>query len=299
MPASTATSTAIASASMTTRPHDGDARTAGLRELDELAAGLSPLPGLSGAAYATGHAAFEARSTQRAMLTSWLRDHLSRRTGDMSVLSVGCGDGTVDAALATTLAADTGRVVRYGGLDPHAASAGRFLAAVGVVGGVEVSAAVGRAEELPDGPAYDVVICLHSIYYVKDLGRTVRALVERLAPGGEVIIGVAPRGDLNVLAATLAPEVDGSRQWWAEDLAEQLVVAELQAERVSLHGRLHLDDCLDPCDPTGREVLDFAVQAVLPDSLRLPVLDHLISLRLPGPGLVLDHPVDVVVVPGR
>ena len=55
---------------------------------------------------------------------------------------------------------------------------------------------------------------------------------------------------------------------------------------------------LDAGCPAGRRVLDFAVQAVLPDRLRGPLLAQLQALALPGPGLVVDHPADGWVVRG-
>ena len=67
----------------------------------------------------------------------------------------------------------------------------------------------------------------------------------------------------------------------------------LDAEQQSLHGTLSLEDCLDSDDEQGRLAVDFAVQAVLTDALRDRVLEHLLAVRLPGPGLSIDHPVDI------
>lgn len=268
-----------------------------LAALHAAAAPLLPLPALDGDGYAAGHAAFEARSTQRALLTGWLRDRLVTRTGDVAVLSVGCGDGTVDVQLARALAETPGRTVRYDGVDPHRPSVDRFLAAVGGVDDVQATGTVGRGEHCAGGATYDVVLCVHSLYYVHDLAATLRQLVSVLSPGGEVVVVLAPLGDLNRLTSALAPPLDGHAQWWSHDLADALVEEGLDAEHVALHGTLSLQDCLDPADGTGRQVLDFAVQAELPDALRGPVLDHLTSARLPAPGLAVDHPVDVWTVP--
>lgn len=261
-------------------------------ELAALAGPLLPLPALTAERYAAGHAAFEARSTQRGLLLAALTRRLAGRTGAVSVLSVGCGDGALDTQIARDLAVP-GRLVRYAGLDPHAGSAGRFLASVGAVDGVHATASVGRAERLQPDQRFDAVLCVHALYYVDDLASTLKTLARLLLPGGELVIALAPHGELNQLAAALAPDLDGHRQWWSHDLADALVAAGLDAERSTLHGRLHLDDCLDRDDQTGRLVLDFAVQTELPAVLRQPVLDHLVSVRLPGQGLVVDHPVDV------
>ena len=257
-------------------------------ELDD----APPLAALSRAAYARGHAAFEQRSTQRALIADWLVERLDRRTGPLSVLSVGCGDGDLDAAVARRLAAGRAGALRYDGLDPHAASAGRFLAAVGGIDDVVSGARVARADSVPAEPAYDVVVAVHCLYYVADLEQVVRRLLGAVRPGGELLVLLAPVGPLNALAAHLAPSTGGHRQWWSQDLAGALTETGLHADRVELHGRLRLDDCLDADDPVGRDVLDFTVQGVLPAGLREPVLDHLIAVRLPGQGLTLSHPVD-------
>lgn len=273
-------------------------RASSLTRLDGLAGladPLLPLPALTPERYAAGHAAFESRSDQRDRLADWLCQHLLAREGDVRVLSVGCGDGQLDAVLAT--AAATGdRDVVYDGLDPHPPSAGAFLARVGAIDGVTASAGVGRAESLVSG-GYDIVLAVHSLYYVTDLSETVEQLCDALLPGGELVIALAPRAELNALAATLAPPVEGHRQWWAADLDAALDALDgLAVDRHRVEAVLDLEDCLDQGDPTGRAVLDFAVQAVLPPVLRDAVIDHLVSVRLDGQGLPIAHPVDLRVV---
>jgi hypothetical protein len=70
--------------------------------LDELrAATASSLPpnGLAPRTYARDHATFEALSNQRGLIADWLVDRLSSsRTAPLSVLTVGCGGGALDAA---------------------------------------------------------------------------------------------------------------------------------------------------------------------------------------------------------
>jgi len=76
--------------------------------------------------YARDHAEFEARSSQRALITAYLLGQLAYLgDGPLSVLSVGCGDGAVDAALAEALTSSASDgPVRYVGVDPNASSVG-------------------------------------------------------------------------------------------------------------------------------------------------------------------------------
>lgn len=64
-----------------------------------------PLDALDPAEYALGHALFEKRSNQREHITRWLIQQLAARAaGPTRVLSIGCGDGSVDARVAAALA---------------------------------------------------------------------------------------------------------------------------------------------------------------------------------------------------
>lgn len=276
-----------------------------LARLREAAEELGPLPGLSGEGYAAAHALFEARSDQRALVVAWLRDRLAARAATaqpVSVLAVGCGDGSVDVHLADLLTSrDPARPVRYLGLDPHGPSATAFaarLAGLHRVGLVEDALATTFAAAPPlETPPWDVVTFVHSLYYVPDVTVALRSALALLAPGGEVLVLAAPQGPLNALAAALAPPVTGGHpQWWSSTVAaavDGLVVAgAVASSRGRLAGRLDLTGCDDAHDPAAREVLDFTVQARLPVALRPAVLAHLRAIALPGPGLVVDHPLD-------
>lgn len=264
-----------------------------IARLRERAAPRLPLAPLSPERYAAGHEAFEARSTQRGLIAGYLGDHLADRTGELSILSAGCGDGALDALVAARLASPD-RPVAYAGLDPHPSSAACFLRALGGLPNVRASAAVGSIEELAPEPGYDVVLSVHCLYYVRDLTQAIRRLLAAVRPGGELVLVLAPRSGLNDLASLLAPPVDGRYQWWLDDLVEALAGTGLGVDRASVTGTLDLSDCLDADDQTGRSVLDFTLQARLPDVLHGPVVEHLQTLG--GENLQLAHAVEVLVV---
>lgn len=69
-----------------------------LDELRVATASSLPLNGLAPRTYARDHATFEALSNQRGLIADWLVDRLSSsRTVPLSVLTVGCGGGALDA----------------------------------------------------------------------------------------------------------------------------------------------------------------------------------------------------------
>jgi len=269
-----------------------------LEALQEARAGAPALPGLSPMTYARAHRVFEGRSDQRGLIVEHLRRRFADRApGPVAVLSVGCGDGTVDAPLATLLAdAEPARPVRYVGVDPHGDSTAAFAGALGALGRpsltVETHTTTFAAARVA-GP-FDVVTFVHSTYYVADLEATLAAAHALLRPGGELLVVSAPRAGLNAVTALLAPAVAGTSQWFGDDVADAVSACGLPLDGVTrLDARLDLEGADD-------EVLDFTVQARLTPELRPLVRDYLASIS-PGPGARdVPHPVDVyrVVRPG-
>ena len=249
-------------------------------------------------AYARGHDLFEARSDQRSQIIGWLGDRLDRRAdaARLDVLSVGCGDGTVDAALArrSCALAPPGARRSWTGLDPHPASVAAFREALEALDapGLDIGCEVSTFADLRAGARFDVVTCVHSLYYVQDLASSLRHALDLLRPGGELLVLHAPLGTLNGFAAELAPLVAGGPQPWSEDVAAELARLPVSVACTELHASVDLTDA-GSADPA---LLDFTVQAVLPPRQRAAVIEKLDAHRLPGPGRRLAHPVTGFVV---
>ena len=241
--------------------------------------------------YARDHAEFEARSSQRALITAYLLGQLAHLgDGPLSVLSVGCGDGTVDAALAEALTSSApDRPVRYVGVDPNASSVKEFERRLHGLGrsSLEVQGVAATFGEAELVGGFDVITFVHSMYYVPEVAETVRAAYDLLAPGGVLIVLSAPRGDLNRLAGVLAPPLDGHHQWFSDDVSAGLEAAGLHSvETEALVASVDLTDASD-------DVLDFTVQGRLTEDLTPLVRAYLRAVALPGDALVVGHPVDV------
>ncbi|MBY6676345.1 class I SAM-dependent methyltransferase [Rhodococcus sp. BP-332] len=252
------------------------------------------LAGLEPDSYARLHSAFELLSDQRDLIAEHLAGRLGTRgDGPISVLSVGCGDGVLDVRLAAGLVlAVPGRPVRYVGIDPWIGSVERFTATMAALGADELSAD-GHVASFGDSPVddetFDVVMFVHSMYYVADVGTTLRAALALLRPGGELWVAVAPSAELNALVGVLAPPLEGHRQWFSGDVGDAFVDAGIVVDDVAtLHALVDLASASD-------EVLDFAVQARLTPDLQGPVRAYLDAVSVPGAdgGLRVPHPVDV------
>ena len=265
--------------------------------LDQLRAarfGGTVLPDLAPDAYARGHAAFEIRSDQRALIGNHLAARLATRdTGPVSVLSVGCGDGSLDAPLAATLVdAMPARPVRYVGIDPFVGSTTGWAAAMADLARPGLSAEVHTSTfaDAPVSELFDVVTFVHSMYYVPEVAPALLAAHALLKPGGELLVLSAPRGALNQLVEVLAPPVDDHEQWFSEDVAAGFAQAGLRVDETST-----LDALLD-LDEASDEVLDFTMQAQLTPELRPLIREYIDAVSVPHPATGVPHvphPVDV------
>ncbi|MDZ7931355.1 MAG: class I SAM-dependent methyltransferase [Rhodococcus sp. (in: high G+C Gram-positive bacteria)] len=264
-----------------------------LDALRALRRGTGALAGLEPDSYARGHAAFERLSDQRSLIAEDLAGRLARM-GDrpISVLSVGCGDGSLDGRLAAGLVQrKSGRPVRYVGIDPWPGSVELFTAKMAALGADELSveAHVASFDDAPVDETFDVVLFVHSMYYVADVGATVRAALNLLRPGGELWVAIAPSAALNALVGVLAPPVEGHRQWFSGDVEKAFVDGGIAVDDV-----VSLDALVDLASASD-EVLDFAVQARLTPELYGPVRAYLGAVSVPGSDgkLRVPHPVDV------
>jgi SAM-dependent methyltransferase len=269
--------------------------------LREAASAAPALPALSAEQYARTHAVYEAASDQRVRLQAWLTGQLPPLlpgSDPVRVLGVGVGDGTVDAPLAAALVAG-GRRVYYTGVEPHPASAARFVGRLAALGadGLVPAVVIGEFADHDPGAPVDVVHFVHSLYYVADLGAALDHALAVVRPGGLVVAATAPREPLCALTELLCPW-DGHRPWFAEDVRAELDLRGLDVREERLVGRLDVRDVL--ADPEGRcaDVLDFLVgagTAAMHPDVRRHLLAHLAELAEPGHTGSVPHPLDVVV----
>lgn len=267
------------------------AATTAVDRLRDAVRGRPPLEPLDPAEYALGHAQFESRSDQRARLTRWLVRHLAvRAAAPTRVLSIGCGDGSVDASVAAELAS-RGHEVDWVGVEPHAPSGRLFLDRMQSTEGVRATLLTDRFDRAQPGGSHDVALAVHSLYYVDDLAATLRRACSLLAPGGELVVLHAPREPLNALIPLLCR---GAHQPFADEVVRTL----RDIGRTPLVTRIdcRLDLTATGVAETDRRLLDFTVQARVPADLAPRLRDALAERALPGPGLVLPHPLDAIIV---
>ena len=254
--------------------------------------------------YAQTHAIFEAASDQRARIRDWLAETLPPRFGEivdrpLRVLGVGVGDGSIDAPLAAALAAD-GRPVHYEGVEPHGASAARFLTRLEALDrpGLSAAASVCNFADFEGAGDRDLVHFIHSLYYVEELGAALDHALRLLRPGGLLVALLSPRPPLSEVAATLA-EHGGFPQWYAESLDAQLASRGLSAERVMIGATLDVSSMYADPGGTGEQLFDFLAQVrtrELSAATRDAILAYLGEIADPDHPTRLPHPVTAVMI---
>ncbi|GAA4692819.1 class I SAM-dependent methyltransferase [Nocardioides nanhaiensis] len=260
--------------------------------------GAPALPGLDSQTYARAHLAFESRSDQRRLIAEHLAGRLAARAGQsISVLSVGCGDGTLDVPLIQgLLGADGARSVRYVGVDPYETATTELARAMGALDdpALQVETHSTTWESAPVSGTFDVITFVHSMYYVPDVAAAVAKACSLLRPGGELVVLSGPRGAMNTLVDICAPPIDGHPQWFSDDVAAGIAEAAAPAHlEVAPVERL---EALLALEPVTHDVLDFVVQARLTPEARELVLACLRSAAVPDPAsgrFEVPHPVDV------
>ena len=224
--------------------------------------GATPVP-LEGDHYASSLAIYEAASDQRGRILAWTREALIPQLDaeQASIFSVGCGAGDLDKEI---LAASTkqSQVVAYVGLEPDASQCERFLSQMGNKenGRVQVEARNVGFEDLHDPRRYDLVIMVHSLYYMANPAWAVEKALGLVKDGGRLVILLAANDTLNELSSSFW-EVEADREaWFSEDLDAYMNQLGLSYKRERIEARLNVTQCFNPASAAGTQIADFIAQ---------------------------------------
>ncbi len=244
------------------------------------------------------HVAFEASSTQQ----DQLRDRLAERRlpAQASILSIGCGCGILDAPLARRIAA--GRRLRYVGLDPNPLHCRDFADRFAdVAPTVDREVITSPFEGFTTSERFDVVLFVHSHYYLEDVPRALARATAVLRPSGALVVAAAPRGHLNRLAELFWPDRPADNVWFSEALCRHFEACGIDRPPQRIEARLDVTACFTGSDH-GAKIRDFVVHA---DTRRLPerVRAHIdgalwaMGREEPDGRWTVPHPVDLFDIP--
>ena len=258
-------------------------------------------PRLDEATYLRTQRMYQAHSDQRVRIAQWLCDRLPPLPSDRAtvrVLSIGCGDGTLDVALAATVI-ERGKRLDYVGIEPSSAAGETFLERLGQLPDVHPTLVNAILEDAAlDGP-FDLVVAIHSLYYIHDLPGQLRRLLGAVRAGGSLIVMNAPLLGLNQLVEALAPAGDGTSLIYSDEVSDILAGLECVASRERIDAALDVSPCCDLRSEVGRDILQFLthadLEAVSP-SFHRALVDYLRAIAFVPDGTLVPHPVDAFVV---
>jgi SAM-dependent methyltransferase len=224
--------------------------------------GSKPVP-LEGEHYASSLAIYEAASDQRQRILAWARESMIPQLDAerASILSVGCGAGDLDREILAASVEQSERVA-YVGLEPDARQCQRFLSQMTEEsdGRARVEARNAYFEDLQDSQRYDLVILVHSLYYMPDPTEAVDRALSLVDDGGHLVILLAANDTLNELASSFW-EVEADRQaWFSEDLRAHLDLYGLSYECERIEARLNVTPCFEMDSAVGTQLADFIAQ---------------------------------------
>jgi SAM-dependent methyltransferase len=270
--------------------------------IDRSIGNLEQVHALSNKDYAQCLEVFEANSDQRFRILDWLEENILTHMlkSSNSILSVGCGAGAFDEHVLKYL---NGRMeqVKYLGIEPNPFEATEFLKrmqaqSVGQMA-VDTSVLVEKFGERSLDAAFDLILFVHSIYYLDDRNEAIDAALSALKPGGVLIIVVAPDESLNVIANLIWQRQMGQKSFFSDDLRRHFDARGIDYSETRIAANLDATAGFNSTSQEGRDIIDFTVQtrmALLPEPLQHDISEFLLSTsKIEDGNTYLPHPVDV------
>jgi SAM-dependent methyltransferase len=147
------------------------------------------------AAYAKIWPVFRSRSDQRNVMIEWWKKNaqgIAKGRTSLSVLSVGCGNGTLDSEFITNLL-PFAPTIRFFGCEPNPSLAGDCRDRLGKL--VEAEVVECTWEAYQGSRQFDIVLISHSLYYTSDQrAAIIKGLDSRTSDGDLIIFNATDRG---------------------------------------------------------------------------------------------------------
>ena len=268
--------------------------------IDQAVTNLTQILPLNNSYYAQCLEIFEANSDQRLGLLGWLEANIVAKMsqGANAILSVGCGTGAFDECI-LRYARQRMKQVTYLGIEPNEISAAEFSQTMGKQASnqVGVSVLLQKFEEQVFENKFDLILFVHSIYYLENRNDAIDAALKALKPGGELVIVIAPDEELNKIANLMWQRQMEQKSWFSDDVRAHFDARGLDYSEARVSANLNAKGCFGESTEVGRNIVDFIVQTQtdqLPTGLRNDIFDFLISIT-EGQGTTkcLPHPVDI------
>jgi len=274
-----------------------------IKEVREELSLIHSVPPLEGQHYANCLHTYESASNQRELILGWFTEHVIPQlsTDSASFLSVGCGAGDLDREILAAGIEHSSRV-SYVGLEPDSQQCERFISRMTVDNdpGIRVEAFNTGFEEFTEQRRFDLVLMVHSLYYMDDPEQALKNALDLVSENGQLVILIASDDTLNELASSFWERENGGSTWFSEDLSRHLEKRGMRFERKRIAARLDITSCCEPASEQGERIADFVAQVPtkeLPQRLRNMIFSYLeTTSRRDGNTQWLPHNVDAFII---
>lgn len=243
-------------------------------------------PVLTDAQYAESFTAFRKSTNQRELMLAWFTRQLSElrlTSSELSVLSVGCGNGDFDLEIVPSLQS-TGKEVHYAAVDPNQVMLNGFKERIDTSAPPRFHTTCFncRFEEmqLSQSDRFDLIHFTHCLYFVDDRIGAIKRALSHLKDDGVVLILNSMVAGIQDIRLRYSKPALGKQfaTFTGEELRDLLRSEHIEHEFEVLPGRTEITECFIPGSGTGELLLDFFLDcktSFLPDELRSDVLRHM------------------------
>jgi SAM-dependent methyltransferase len=274
-----------------------------IKDIRQELALLNKVPPLEGPCYASCLHTYESSSNQRELILGWFTDHVIPQipTDRASFLSVGCGAGDLDEKILAT-GKKHASAVSYVGLEPDPRQCERFISRMVVENdpNIRVEAYNTCFEEFTEQRRFDLVLMVHSLYYMDDPKLALENALNLVSESGRLVILIASDDTLNELASSFWARENGGSTWFSEDLNRHLEKRGIAFECERIEAKLDITSCCEPLSEQGARIANFVAQVPieeLPPRLRRMIFSYLeATSHRDGDMRWLPHNVDAFVI---
>ena len=243
-----------------------------------------------------------------AVSTGMERNKDSTHRVDLRICSVGCGDGMKDYLFVQNFMKKFPKTagINYTGLDILETFCSEARSKMSEIQGEHFKSLVlcrdFERSDVSDLPKFDIVNCIHMIYYVTDLVHVVDKILSMVKPGGMAVIAVVSDEGLSDIRKLLWKYEGRHSFWTSANVMSVLEEKGLKYRKEQFTLVQDFSQCVEDNfkSPRSRAVLDFACHTKMKwyheEAVTLCV-EYLKELTHNGnDDYVLNHGTDIIVV---
>lgn len=235
---------------------------------------------LSGQDYMDGQIAYRSQHNEQELMLSAIHREVSTQMPAQehyNILSIGCGSGLFEQPFITKLLSQH-KSIHFVGIDPNKEECNQvrqwgeqlqvtypehFSFEVMPVG----------LEDFQDDRVFDLVLVIHTMFYLSDVKSAIYKSYERLKPSGMTIIAISKRRWLNEPFCYILQRYFSGTAWFSKEIHQALVDFNISFHQEDINFLVNITQCFQADSKLGIPLLNFmlgvSVESFLPLQLQL------------------------------